>query len=40
MSLKDKVRRIQEFRRSNASQPVGNKKKYTRKKKHKDKNDL
>jgi hypothetical protein len=40
MNLKDKVRRIQELRRSNASQPVRNKKKYTRKKKHKNKNDL
>jgi len=34
-SLLDKVRRIQELRRSNAAQPVRNKKKYTRKIKHK-----
>lgn len=31
MNLKEKVKRIQELRRSNASQPVRNKKKYTRK---------
>jgi hypothetical protein len=36
-SLKDKVKRIQELRRSNAAQPVRNKKKYTRKIKHKNK---
>jgi len=28
-SLRDKVKRIQELRRSNAAQPVRNKKKYT-----------
>ena len=38
-SLRDKVKRIQELRRSNAAQPVRNKKKYTRKIKHKNKND-
>jgi len=38
-SLKDKVKRIQELRRSNAAQPVRNKKKYTRKTKHKNKLD-
>jgi hypothetical protein len=37
-SLLDKVKRIQELRRSNAAQPVRNKKKYTRKIKHKGKN--
>jgi hypothetical protein len=37
MSLKDKVKRIQELRRSNAAQPVRNKKKYTRKIKFKNK---
>jgi hypothetical protein len=39
-SLKDKVKRIQELRRSNAAQPVRNKKKYTRKTKHKNKLDI
>ena len=34
-SLRDKVKRIQELRRSNAAQPIRNKKKYTRKIKHK-----
>jgi glycyl-tRNA synthetase beta subunit len=34
-SLQDKVKRIQELRRSNAAQPIRNKKKYTRKLKHK-----
>ena len=34
-SLQDKVKRIQELRRSNAAQPIRNKKKYTRKIKHK-----
>ena len=38
-SLQDKVKRIQELRRSNAAQPVRNKKKYTRKIKHKNKFD-
>jgi hypothetical protein len=36
----DKVKRIQELRRSNAAQPVRNKKKYTRKIKHKRRGDL
>ena len=36
-SLRDKVKRIQELRRSNAAQPVRNKKKYNRKIKHKNK---
>jgi hypothetical protein len=35
ITLRDKVKRIQELRRSNAAQPVRNKKKYTRKIKHK-----
>jgi hypothetical protein len=39
-SLRDKVKRIQELRRSNAAQPVRNKKKYFRKIKHKKKIDL
>ena len=39
-SLRDKVKRIQELRRSNAAQPVRNKKKYTRKLKHKRRVDL
>ncbi len=38
-SLQDKVKRIQELRRSNAAQPVRNKKKYTRKTKHKNQNE-
>jgi hypothetical protein len=38
-SLRDKVKRIQELRRSNAAQPVRNKKKYTRKTKHKNRNE-
>jgi hypothetical protein len=38
-SVLDKVKRIQELRRSNAAQPVRNKKKYTRKIKHKNKMD-
>lgn len=33
MSLKEKVQRIQELRRSNAATPIKSKKKYTRKKK-------
>jgi hypothetical protein len=40
MSLKTKVQRIQELRRSNAAQPVRNKKKYFRKIKHKRRVDL
>ena len=39
-SLRDKVKRIQELRRSNAAQPVRNKKKYNRKLKYKNKFDL
>jgi hypothetical protein len=39
-SLRDKVKRIQELRRSNAAQPVRNKKKYFRKVKHKRRFDL
>ena len=39
-SLKSKVQRIQDLRRSNAAQPVRNKKKYTRKIKHKRRVDL
>jgi hypothetical protein len=35
MNLKEKVKRIQELRRSNAATPVRNKKKYSRKRKHK-----
>jgi hypothetical protein len=34
-SLLNKVKRIQELRRSNAATPVRNKKKYSRKLKHK-----
>ena len=37
-SLLNKVKRIQELRRSNAAQPVRNKKKYTRKIKYKKSN--
>ena len=39
MNIKTYVQRIQELRRSNAAQPIRNKKKYTRKRKHKNKND-
>ena len=39
-SLRDKVKRIQELRRSNAAQPVRNKKKYFRKVKYKRRFDL
>ena len=35
LGLRDKVKRIQELRRSNASQPLRNKKKYSRKTKYK-----
>ena len=38
-SVQNKVKRIQELRRSNAAQPVRNKKKYTRKTKHKNRNE-
>ena len=38
-SVLEKVKRIQELRRSNSETPVRNKKKYTRKKKHKYKFD-
>jgi hypothetical protein len=37
MNLKEKVKRIQELRRSNAAQPLRNKKKYRRKIKHRNK---
>jgi len=37
--LMDKVKRIQELRRSNAATPMRNKKKYTRKEKYKNKLD-
>jgi hypothetical protein len=40
MNLKEKIKRIQELRRSNAATPVRNKKKYNRKTKHKNKLDL
>ena len=36
-TLKNKINRIQELRRSNAATPIPSKKKYTRKKKHKNK---
>jgi hypothetical protein len=39
MNLKEKVKRIQELRRSNAATPVRNKKKYSRKRKHKNSED-
>jgi hypothetical protein len=35
----EKVRRVQELRRSNAATPLRNKKKYNRKQKHKNKLD-
>lgn len=35
----EKIKRIQELRRSNAATPVRNKKKYTRKRKHKNSED-
>ena len=38
-SLMDKVKRIQELRRSNAATPLRNKKKYNRKQKHKNQLD-
>ena len=38
--MMSKVQRIQELRRSNAAQPVRNKKKYSRKTKHKRRVDL
>jgi hypothetical protein len=34
-SLRDKVKRVQELRRSNAASAIPSKKKYTRKRKHK-----
>lgn len=37
--IMDKVKRIQELRRSNAATPLRNKKKYTRKEKYKNKLD-
>ena len=39
VSALDKIKRIQELRRSNAATPVRNKKKYSRKKKHKNSED-
>jgi hypothetical protein len=39
MNLKEKIKRIQELRRSNAATPVRNKKKYNRKRKYKNKLD-
>ena len=39
MSIKTYVQRIQDLRRSNAAQPVRNKKIYSRKIKHKNKNE-
>jgi hypothetical protein len=35
----DRIKRVLELRRSNAATPIRNKKKYTRKKKHKDRDD-
>jgi hypothetical protein len=35
VNVLEKIRKVQELRRSNAATPVRNKKKYTRKKKHK-----
>jgi antitoxin (DNA-binding transcriptional repressor) of toxin-antitoxin stability system len=35
VAIMDKVKRIQELRRSNAATPLKNKKKYNRKQKHK-----
>jgi hypothetical protein len=40
MNIKEKVKRIQELRRSNSATPVRNKKKYTRKLKYKRRVDL
>jgi len=37
--IMEKVKRIQELRRSNAATAIANKKKYTRKQKHKNKLD-
>jgi hypothetical protein len=37
--IKEKVILVQELRRSNAASPVPNKKKYTRKRKHKKQNN-
>jgi hypothetical protein len=39
MPTKDKVRQVQELRRSNAAQPHRNRRKYTRKSKHADRRD-
>ena len=36
LANKERIKRILELRRSNAAQPIRNKKKYTRKIKHKD----
>lgn len=35
----DRIKRVLELRRSNAATPIRNKKKYTRKKKHKNRDD-
>jgi hypothetical protein len=35
----ERIKRVLELRRSNAAQPIRNKKKYTRKRKHKNKNE-
>jgi hypothetical protein len=40
MNIKNKIQRIQELRRSNAAQPIRNKKKYSRKIKFKRSVDL
>jgi hypothetical protein len=39
MSISERMKRVLELRRSSASTPVKNKKKYTRKKKYKGKDD-
>lgn len=39
MTISDRMRRVLLLRRSNAATPIKNKKKYTRKIKHKDKDD-
>jgi hypothetical protein len=38
--IMEKIKRIQELRRSNAATPIRNKKKYTRKKKYKNSEDF
>jgi hypothetical protein len=37
--VSERIRRVQELRRSNASQPLRNKKKYNRKRKHRDRQE-